>query len=411
MGRAADPGGPGGHTTPRRVMFGAGGTGGHVYPAIAVARTLMTIDSSIEPMFIGRADRLEGRLVPEAGFTLHHVDAVPVPRRASLEVLRLPLALRRAVDRCSRLLSDTSSVAAVTFGGYVSFPLARASRRLGLPLVVHEQNALPGLANRLAARWADRVAVSFPGSADHFPHPEHVAVTGNPVRVEILALDDASARSRILRSFELDQGRRTLLVFGGSQGARSLNQAAISSHGLWRRPERVQILHVAGRVLYGETADAWAGVPRRAGGPLVRCVEFIDDMASAYAVADVVVCRSGATSIAEITALGKASVLVPYPHATGDHQRHNALALERAGGARVILDADLDGRSLVAAAERLFDDDELRQTVAAAARAFGRRDAADNVARLILGVLEAPDVPPITPPLPSSPPPSLEDNL
>ncbi|MDQ4130703.1 MAG: undecaprenyldiphospho-muramoylpentapeptide beta-N-acetylglucosaminyltransferase [Actinomycetota bacterium] len=394
----------------RRVMFGAGGTGGHVYPAIAVARALTAIDADIEPIFVGTRDRLEGRLVPEAGFTLHHIDAVPVPRRASRDLLRLPLALRRAVRRCTALLRETSALAAVTFGGYVSFPLARASRRLGLPLVVHEQNALPGLANKLAGRWADRVAVSFPGSADHFPHPEHVAVTGNPVREEILALDEASARLETLRRFQLDEGRRTLLVFGGSQGARRLNEAVVASHSLWKRPGRVQILHVTGRALYRETAEAWAQVP--AGGenwPLVRCVEFMDDMAAAYTAADVVLCRSGATSIAEITALGKASVLVPYPHATGDHQRYNALALERAGGARVIFDPDLDGRSLVAAVERLFDDDDLRSTVAAAARAFGRRDAADNVARLILGVLEAPAVPPITPPLASIPPPNPED--
>ncbi|MFN2557747.1 MAG: undecaprenyldiphospho-muramoylpentapeptide beta-N-acetylglucosaminyltransferase [Nitriliruptorales bacterium] len=397
-------------TMPRRVMFGAGGTGGHVYPAIAVARTLTAIDSRIEPIFVGTRDRLEGRLVPQAGFALHHIDAMPVPRRASRDMLRLPLAVRRAVRRCAGLLQETGALAAVTFGGYVSFPLARASRRLGLPLVVHEQNALPGLANRLAGRWADRVAVSFPGSADHFPHPEHVAVTGNPVREEILTLDETSARSEMLARFQLDERRRTLLVFGGSQGARKLNQAVLASHSLWKRPERVQILHVAGRALYQETADAWARVPVRSDvGLLVRCLEFIDDMASAYAVADVVVCRSGATSIAEITALGKSSVLVPYPHATGDHQRHNALALERAGGARVIFDADLDGRSLVTTVERLFDDDELRETVAAASRAFGRRDAADNVARLILGVLEAPALPPTTPPLASTPPPSPED--
>ena len=154
---------------------------------------------------------------------------------------------------------------------------------------------------------------------------------------------------------------------------------------LWQRPDRIQILHAAGRALHAEALSAWeqayAGATT---GPVVRCIDFIDDMASAYAAADVVVCRAGATSFAELTALGKPSVLVPYPHATRDHQRHNAEALAQAGGAVVVADNELNGRTLVNAAESLLENDALRAEVAAAARAMGRRDAADNVARLIL---------------------------
>ncbi|MDP9022110.1 MAG: undecaprenyldiphospho-muramoylpentapeptide beta-N-acetylglucosaminyltransferase [Actinomycetota bacterium] len=371
----------------RSVAFAGGGTAGHVFPSIAVARALTRLDPSIEPVFIGTQQRLEGRLVPQAGYRLHHIDVLPVPRRPSFKILKLPGAIRAAVRRCGELLEHEEAVAVVTFGGYVSFPVARAAHRLQLPLIVHEQNSVPGLANRVAARWADRIAVSFPSSGDRFSHPERVAVTGNPVRDEILQLDEDTARAHGLERFELEGDRRTLLVFGGSQGARSINDAATASFGRWRNPDRLQILHVAGRALHAEAVTAWADARTRWSGPLVRCVDFVDDMGLAYATADVVVCRAGATSIAELTVLGKPSLLVPYPHATGDHQRHNAEALVRAGAARMILDGDLNGDRLARAVEPLLDDPELRSEVAGAARMFGRPDAADNVARQVLAVM------------------------
>lgn len=375
--------------TERTVLFAGGGTAGHVFPAVAVARALVEADSGLRPVFVGTSGRLEGRLVPAAGFDLHHIDVLPIPRKLSPAILRVPGALRRSVADCARLIGETAAVASVTFGGYVSFPLARATYRSHLPLVLHEQNSIPGLANRFASRWADRVAVTFPGSADRFPYPERVAVTGNPVRREILELDAERARARSREHFRLVGDRTTVLVFGGSQGAQSLNRAAIASYRVWRDPDRLQILHSAGRALYAEAAAGWEQARNEAReGPLVRCVDFIDDMAAAYAAADVVVCRAGATSIAELTVLGKPAVLVPYPHATADHQRHNASALERAGGAAVILDHDLDARSLAAAVEPLREP-EAHARMAAASRAFGRRDAADNVVRLVLDLVAA----------------------
>jgi UDP-N-acetylglucosamine--N-acetylmuramyl-(pentapeptide) pyrophosphoryl-undecaprenol N-acetylglucosamine transferase len=367
----------------RTVLFAGGGTAGHVFPAVAVARALVRLDAGVAPRFVGTRHRLEGRLVPAAGFELHHIDVLPLPRRPSPRLLKAPLAMGRAIRRCGALVEDTDAAAAITFGGYVGFPLAWAAHRARLPLVVHEQNSVPGLANRVAAQVADRVAVTFPGSADRFPHPERVVVTGNPVRGEILAPDQRAARPAAVRHFRLDPERRTVLVFGGSQGARSLNRAAVASFGGWWEPGRLQLLHAAGRDLYGDALEGWERAREGTEGPLVRCVDFIDDMAAAYAVADVVVCRSGATSIAELTALGKPAVLVPYPHATGAHQKHNALALQRAGGARVVFDHELTGGALIDAVQPLLHDDRLRASLAEASAAFGRRDAAENVARLV----------------------------
>jgi UDP-N-acetylglucosamine--N-acetylmuramyl-(pentapeptide) pyrophosphoryl-undecaprenol N-acetylglucosamine transferase len=371
----------------RVVLFAGGGTAGHVFPAVAVAKELARLEPAVEPVFVGTAQRLEGRLVPEAGFRLHHIDVLPIPRRLSPGLLKVPNALRRSVRRCVAIAAEEQAVGAVTFGGYVSFPLDWAAARLQLPLVIHEQNSVPGLANRFAGRWADRIAVTFPGSADRFSHPEKAAVTGNPVREEMLALDQDARRADARAHFGLKADVPTLLVFGGSQGARSINQAAVGTYGRWREPGRLQVLHAAGQTLHRESATAWERARATGAGPLVRCVDFIDDMAAAYAAADVVVCRAGATSIAELTALGKPAVLVPYPHATADHQLHNGRALAHAGGAVVIEDGELDPEGLVAVVEPWLLDPEARATVAAASRAFGRRDAATNVARLILDLL------------------------
>lgn len=364
----------------RTVLFAGGGTAGHVFPAIAVARALVDLEPDIEPVFVGTADRLEDRLVPAAGFRLHHVDAIPLPRRLSPELFKVRGALNRAVARCQDIIAEEQVIGAATFGGYVSFPASWAAARAGLPLVLHEQNAVPGIANRFAARWAKQVAVSFPSSIDRFGHHPDVIVTGNPVRDAMLHVDVDARRAAARESFGLSPRTTTLLVFGGSQGARSLNEAVIAAAGQWARPDQLQILHGAGAKLHEESLEAWAQVE---GGPDVVCVDFIDDMAGAYAAADVVVCRAGATSIAELTVLGRPSVLVPYPYATRDHQLHNARALAEAGAAVVIEDDELDGARLVAAVEPWLTEAAERRRVGTQALMFGRRDAAATVARTI----------------------------
>lgn len=368
------------------VVIAGGGTAGHVFPAIAVAQELCRLDPELEPVFVGVDDRLEATLVPEAGFRLHHIEAAAIPRRLSPRLVTVPFALRRSVRCCAEILRDERARVVVTFGGYVSFPVARAAWREQLPLIVHEQNAVPGLANRVAARWADTVAVTFPGSADRFRHPERTAVTGDPVREDVRDLDPRRARADARRRLGLDPDRPTLLVFGGSQGARRINEAIVDAHGRWEITD-LQVLHAAGRAAYDDTARAWAAAREERMGPAVQVVPFIDDMAEAYAAADLVVCRAGATSIAELTVLGLPAVLVPYPHATADHQAANAAALATIGGARVVADADLDGAALVAAVQPLLRDPQALATMSRAARAFGRPDAAANLARLVLSHL------------------------
>ncbi len=377
----------------RTVLFAGGGTAGHVFPAVAVAQELVAA-GDWDPVFVGTSGRLEERLVPEAGFGFHVIDALPLPRRPSLGLLRLPGSLRRARGQVLDLLAATDAVGVATFGGYVSFPVSWGAHRAGVPLLLHEQNAVPGLANLFASRWADRIALTFPSSARRFRGPRSV-VTGNPVRDEILALDRDDRRAAARARFDLDQDRPTLLVFGGSQGARSINRAVAGAAPAWAELG-LQVIHAAGTNLHEETIEAWrrAVGDDPASGPTVRILDFIDDMSLAYAAADLVVCRAGATSISELTALGLPAVLVPYPAATRDHQTANGRALEHAGAAVVIDDVDMTSEALVAALRPWVADRGARVAASRRSLAFGRRDAARLVAGAIVEMVEGVDVTP-----------------
>jgi UDP-N-acetylglucosamine--N-acetylmuramyl-(pentapeptide) pyrophosphoryl-undecaprenol N-acetylglucosamine transferase len=368
------------------VLIAGGGTGGHVFPTLATAAAIRALRPDLGVEFVGTQRGLEARLVPAAGWTLHTVEAAPLARRLSPETLRLPLVLLRAAREVVRLIRDRDIVAAAVFGGYVSVPLALAARWTRTPLVVHEQNAVPGVANRLAARWASAVAVTSPDAVASFGDGAHVVVTGNPVRPEMSAVDRQALRDEALRFFDLEPGRRTLFVFGGSQGARRINEAVIGATALWPEPERLQILHATGQREHEAVQRSWEAALEEAAAsaPLVRSHAFIDRMDLAYAAADLVVSRSGASTLAELTVLGLPAVLVPYPHATADHQTANARALERAGGAVVIADAALDAAGLVAVAQPLLADGERLARMADAARSFGRADAARHLAELIV---------------------------
>jgi UDP-N-acetylglucosamine--N-acetylmuramyl-(pentapeptide) pyrophosphoryl-undecaprenol N-acetylglucosamine transferase len=365
------------------VLLAGGGTGGHVFPSLAVADALRVASPHLAVAFVGTARGLEARLVPEAGWPLHLVDTPPLARRVSPALLRLPIALARATRSVASHIRAADVRAAVVFGGYVSVPLALAARLARIPLVVHEQNAVPGVANRLAARWATAVAATFPDSAWRFPDAARVTVTGNPVRPGLRAGDRAAA----LATFGLDPDRRTLLVFGGSQGAQRINDAVVASASRWREPARLQILHAAGARTGDAARAAWDEALARTPDLRVRCEPFLDRMDLAYAAADAVVARAGASTIAELTVLGLPGVLVPYPHATADHQTANARAVADAGGAVLVADSDFDADALVAAAEPLLTDPVRRERVAAAARALGRPDAAARVADLVLDAL------------------------
>lgn len=374
------------------VLLAGGGTGGHVTPALATADAIMSARPDAEVAFVGTSRGLESRLVPEAGWTLHAVDALPLRRKVSPAALKVPFVVARAARHVRQVIESERVAAACVFGGYVSGPLALAARRAGIPLILHEQNAVPGLANRLAARWASAIAVSVPAAMDAFRQRDRVVVTGNPVRADLAGIDRPALRTEAAETLGLDPQRRTLLVFGGSLGARRLNDAVLDSAGRWGDPSRLQVLHAAGARDHERVAAAWED--REVGALHVRCVEFIERMDLAYAIADLALCRSGASTIAELAVAGVPAVLVPYPHAAADEQTANAAALADADAAVLVRDEELDGSSLVSVAEPVLTDAARQQTMAEAARGIGRPDAAARLADVVLAAAtgDLPDV-------------------
>ncbi len=358
------------------VLVAAGGTGGHVHPALALAGVLR--DRGHDVAFCG-GDRMEARLVPEAGFSLHRLPVRGLPRSISLDSLRAGTALLRSIAGARRLLRDLAPDVVVGMGGYPSLAPALVAEWTGRPVVLHEQNARLVLAHRLALRRARVLALSLPlvgGSPRRRPL---VVETGNPLRPEIRQLA-ASGREA---SREAARGRLGLgaeatvvLVFGGSQGARALNEAVPMAGRRW--PRSVEVLHLAGAGHGAGVEEAWRGSDTRV---VVR--EYLAEMEDAYAATDLVVCRSGASTIAELTALGLSSVLVPIPHSTGRVQEANARVLERVGGATVVPEGERFVERLGAAMGELLEAPGHRREMAEAVARFARPDAADRLADVV----------------------------
>lgn len=371
---------------PSRVVVSGGGTAGHVTPGIALAMALAARGREVS--FVGTDRGLEARMVPAAGFEVHLVASRPFIRRVSLAALRGPFAALAAVGRCRPVVRGADAVVGV--GGYASIPAVIAARRERVPIVLHEQNAVPGLANRLLSRMAAAVALSFPDAAGRFPRRVRTVLTGNPVRQAILRVPAERARlaeeARV--AFDLEEGRRTVVVFGGSQGALHVAQATIGACRLLRHRADLQVLLITGGAHLDPVRCAWADLDG-AVPLLVRVVDFVERMELVYASADLVVARGGASSVAEIAACGVPALLIPYPHSAAGEQEANARALQRAGGASLMLDAQVEPESLAARIESLIDGGERLAAMAERSSAFGRPDAAERLADLVEEVARA----------------------
>ena len=363
-----------------RILVAGGGTAGHVFPAIATGRRLAE-DHGAEVVFVGTPGGQEARLVPAAGFELFEVQARPLLRKASVSTLRAPFVALASMRRCRPLVESADAV--LGMGGYVSGPAVAAAWRAHRPIVLHEQNAVPGLANRLLSRVASVTALSFAEAARRLPRRARTEVTGNPIRESVAAVpgDRERLAKEAYEDLNLDPARRTLVIFGGSQGALHLDRAAVGACSLLRDRADLQVLLLTGSA---HLEAVRRGLP--SGAALrVRALGFLDRMELAYAIADVVVSRAGATTIAEVTACGIPAILVPYPYATAGHQEANARAAQRAGAASVLLDDLLTAEELAERVEGVLDHDERLRSMAERAAAFARPDAAARLAELVVG--------------------------
>jgi UDP-N-acetylglucosamine--N-acetylmuramyl-(pentapeptide) pyrophosphoryl-undecaprenol N-acetylglucosamine transferase len=367
-----------------KFLLAGGGTAGHVNPLLATAEELISRGHDVA--VLGTAEGLEAELIPRAGLQMFVVPRVPFPRRPSISAVRFPFRLRAAVRAATRAIDAIDADAVVGFGGYVSTPAYLAARRRRVPVVVHEGNAKPGLANRLGARRAAAVAVTFKGTplpgAIHTGLPLRRAITDLAARLsDPVAGPDARRVARAAWGWPEDAP--TLLVTGGSTGAASLNSAVaeaietLVAHG-------VHVLHITGRGKADGAERAWGNLPARMRGQYV-VREYVHDMDTAFAVADAVVCRAGAGMVCEVTALGIPAVYVPLPHGNGE-QALNAREAVEAGAAHILNDADLTPTSLELTAEPLVLDRKVQEFARAAAAGVGIVDGAARVASVVEGV-------------------------
>jgi UDP-N-acetylglucosamine--N-acetylmuramyl-(pentapeptide) pyrophosphoryl-undecaprenol N-acetylglucosamine transferase len=357
---------------PRSVVIAGGGSAGHVEPALAIADALRAADPTMQITLLGTAEGLETRLVPARGYELRVIPRVPLPRRLTPSLFTVPSRAWRAVRAAGRVLEETAADVVVGVGGYVAFPAYLAARRRRCGIVVHEANPLPGLANRVGARLTRQVAISVPGT--RLPH---AVLTGIPLRQSLLALDRSALRAQSRAAFGLDPERPTLLVFGGSQGARRINDAAVGAARALT-DAGIQVLHAAGAA---GAAAVQAQLPADLTAPYVA-LPYIDDMGAAYSAADLALCRSGAMTCAELAAVGLPAIFVPLPIGNGE-QRINAEHAVAAGTAVMVSDGELTADWVASEVPMLFEEPGRIERMRAAADVSGRPDAASALVAMV----------------------------
>lgn len=362
-----------------KAILTGGGTGGHIYPAVAVAGVLR--EKGWQVLYIGSYNSLEEEITGREEIEFFSVDTAPLPRRITPRVITSLLHTARGLWQAGKKIRRFAPNVILGTGGYVSGPVVLAGSLLGYSTVIHEQNVYPGITNRILSRFVNRVALNFNSAEDHFPSgvKKKSVVTGNPVRREIFETDYETGINKL----GLSRKRRTLLVFGGSQGAASINRAMVDVCQEFSGQDWLQILYITGEKNYDRQKEKLkeAGVLLEKGNIFIK--PYLYNMEWGYAAADLVISRAGATALAEITTLGIPALLIPYPYSTGDHQMYNARALEKEGAARVIKDEELSGNLLVKQIKEFLPVDSKLREMGDASRKLGRRNARDKLAALI----------------------------
>jgi len=357
-----------------RIMFAGGGTGGHIYPAIAVAEEINHKQPETEFLFVGGTRGREQKIVGNSGFPVTTIPVTALPRKISPRLLSFTVKLGISIIKSHRYIKKFKPAVVMATGSYVSGPPMIAALTMGVPLVIHEQNSYPGITNRKLGRFADIVFLGFENAEKYFEGNIKAVVTGNPVTKNI----GAGLRNEAARVFGFDPSLKTVFVFGGSQGARAINKAL--SMAVEDIAERgIQVLWQTGDREY----ELWAPYDKRSEGR-IRTFRYIDNMAQAYAAADLVVARAGAMSIAEITVCGLPAVFVPLPTAAGNHQEYNARTVVEKGAASVIFERELTSTLLEQEIVRIVTSDERLAAMAKSSENLGRKDAASAIAGIII---------------------------
>ncbi len=349
---------------------------------MALAETLKSTEEAADILFVGTKKGLESKLIPDSGYAFAAIDVRGLERKLSVNFFKTIFHLISSIFHSRRIVREFKPDLVVGLGGYVCVPVVVVSILNGIPVMLHEQNAIPGLANKLLSRKAEVVAVSLLSSKDFFSGARQVVLTGNPVRPEIL-----QAEKKDYGEFDLDPQRKTVFIFGGSRGAERINRAAIDAYQLFKGADNLQIIHSTGKMNFDNVAGELDKIRSADDKLIYRCYPYLDRIGHAYSVSDLVVCRAGATTLAEITALGKAAILVPYPYATADHQRKNGEILSRAGAAVLISDHELDGHRLFREVTKVLSDLRLLKKMSEASGGLSHPDAGQRLLGLVLDIV------------------------
>lgn len=363
----------------KRIVISGGGTGGHIYPAIAIANALKAEDSSVEILFVGAEGKMEMEKVPKAGYRIIGLPIVGIKREVSLENVAFPVKLTRSLLKARSVLREFRPDVAVGVGGFASGPLLMVASLLGIPTLIQEQNSYAGITNKLLARRAKTICVAYPGMEAFFARKK-IKLLGNPVRSDIL--NSTSKRPEAVAHFGLDDHRKTLFVMGGSLGARSINESI---------REGLKKLNDAGYQVLWQTGKAYIETAREAIAHVrsdrVKAFDFIYDMDLAYAAADVVISRAGALSVSELCLAAKPAILVPFPAASEDHQTKNAMSLIRQSAALLVADSHAS-RDLVETAIRLMEDPQKQKELRRNISTLARPDAAKQIAHEVIHLID-----------------------
>lgn len=353
-----------------RVIIAGGGTGGHLFPGVALANHIKDKYPDSTIVFVGTERGLEAKVIPKMGYELKLISVRGFVGKSINDKASSVLKLLKSLKECKIILNSINPSIVFGVGGYASLPMVFMAALKKIPTVILEQNTVPGLANKILGKFVDAIAITYQETIEHFPM-EKVYLTGTPIRKEILFGD----KERAIKLFDLQKNRITLLIFGGSLGARKINKAITEGLPyLLPLKDKIQIIHQTGDLDYDWVTKEYKRLSFKA-----TVLPFIFDMAEAYAVADLIICRAGASTVAEITALGKASILIPYPYAAYNHQELNARRLLSRGACEMILDRELNGEIISRKITEIINNPELKREMELASIAFGKPNAAEKI--------------------------------
>ncbi len=362
-----------------RILITGGGTAGHINPGLSIAKFIKAKQPDCEIAFAGTSRGLESKLVPREGFRLLLIDARGFKRKLSLDVFITLKDNIKGFVKAFRELKKYKPDVVIGTGGYVCGPVIMSAFLMGIPSIIHEQNVLPGVTNRILAKIATRIAISYPESEKYFKNREKIILTGNPVRMELLDTDKPTARKEL----EIPEGSRVVVIFGGSRGALNINRSVVSMLREYYNKGDFNLYFATGEDQYSEVIKMLDGFS----DPHVNVVPYIYNADIVYPAADLVVSRAGAITCSELTALGLPSVMIPSPYVTANHQEYNARFLEKRGAVCVILEKDLNGKLLYKKIKSLLSDSARLSDMSANSKSLGVIDAAEKIYTLVKGLI------------------------